>query len=196
VAIEDGDVATELYRRLEMLPFVLKDLYARILSKIPLEHRHQTFNYLQILVPSNSIPRGPSWLLGMVLAILPSKEALTSRILSMTETDMIAECTRTKKILQSKCRGLITLPIRRAQWCREEVLEKFCVGDICVHKSVQGYLFTKGKLASVRSRISPGLLEDKYEQRFVYVFRVLKVNYSVQRALNRFEVWKNETVSG
>lgn len=162
MAIEDGDDATELNRRLEQLPSELQVLYARILSKIPLQSRHQTFNFLQTLVSFKHIPWGHSNLLEMVLAIQPSKEALTSPILSMTETDRIAACIRIKKVLQSHCRGLITLPIRHAHWSREEVLNKFCAGYVSVHKTVEDYLFTNGNLASLCSGISSDLLEDMY----------------------------------
>jgi hypothetical protein len=198
MAIEDGDNATELNRRLEQLPSELQELYARILSKISLQSRHQTFNFLQALVSFKHIPWGHSNLLEMVLAIQPSKEALTSPILSMDETDRVAACIRTKKVLQSKCRGFITVPILHDNWSREEVLFKFCTGYVSVHKTVQDYLITNGSMASVWSGISLDLLEDKYEQLVAYLFRVLKSTYDVQKALRpitRRSIPKNADVS-
>jgi len=86
LAIEDGGDDAELNRKLEQLPSELEELFTRILWKIPLESRHQTFNFLQILVGFEPLDFShPSNLIGMALAIHPAQEALTSPALTMVK---------------------------------------------------------------------------------------------------------------
>jgi hypothetical protein len=180
LAIEAGDV-DELDNKLKQLPSDLEDLYARIVEKLPVSVRHHTFNHLQLLLPHDDLPAGPENLLGMTLGMQPRDEALKSQEITMTKKDKISSCVRINRVLRERCRGFINLPSLNSTWDEELVFKLFCLGEVSIHKTVQDYLFTDNRAERLCSEIDYNQLEDRYEQRGAYYFRLLRVDLHTQR---------------
>lgn len=185
IAIEAGDFEV-LDEKLNNLPSDLEDLYARIIDKIPVEIRHHTFNYLQLFIGADErenfmLEAGPSNIFGMTLAIQHPEEALTFSPTTMTDEDKISDCAKIKRILQDRCRGFINLP----SWSQDEPMKYFCQGQVSIHKTVLDYLFSGKKIQKFFSGIEPSLLQDKYVQRAAFYFRLLKLDLTTRKQVNR-----------
>lgn len=189
VSIEAGQIL-ELYQKLNDLPSDLQELYTRIIEKIPLEVRHHTHNHLQILMNGIGwVHTGPRNLLGMMLAMQPVENVLTDLPWALSEEEKVAGCITAKRLLQDRCRGLITLPSYSKGWTQDEMLKAFCKAEVSIHKTVQDYLFSKGSPKKVWSGIDPGLLLDPLQQHAAFAFRLIQVNSAMRKDAIPQSIW-------
>lgn len=171
-AIEAGDMtAQECF--LNEFPLGLEELYNRIICKIPKQYLHQTINYLQILRHTMCCN-----LLGMTVAVhLPNEPLLCSQEMSsLTDQSKIASCIATKRVLQSRCRGLVALPVLNHQWTFEqhgrEIMASFCMGEISIHRTVHEFIFAEERLAKFCAQMNAALLDDTEIQAVAFYFRL------------------------
>jgi len=171
-AIESGDAISQEGFSGE-LPSDLEELYNRILSKIPKQYLHQTVNYLRII--RKCLCRN---LLGMTVAVQAPNEPLL-RPLPMppvADQSKISKCITMKRLIQSRCRGLVTVPTLNPKWTFEqnskEIMASFCMGELSIHRTVHEFLFDKGRLDKLCAQIDAALLDDERAQKIAFHFRL------------------------
>ena len=171
-AIESGDAISQDGLSGE-LPSDLEELYNRILSKIPKQYLHQTVNYLRII--RKCLCRN---LLGMTVAVQAPNEPLL-RPLPMppvADQSKISKCITMKRLIQSRCRGLVTVPTLNPKWTFEqnskEIMASFCMGELSMHRTVHEFIFDKGRLDKLCTQIDAALLDDERAQNIAFRFRL------------------------
>ncbi|KUJ10384.1 uncharacterized protein LY89DRAFT_259688 [Mollisia scopiformis] len=183
----------ELYEKIKELPPELESLYASIIAKIPPRSRHHTYNYLQLQVSAGHGENAPHNLLGIMLASFPPEQVRTapSNIDRWSDDAKIVACHRTRRMLRDNCSGFVKLPHFNPSWSKEEQVNRFCCGEVYVHKSVKDYLFNKESFKKVWSGIDQKLLIHSHLQRVSFCFHLLKVDFVTRyQAVPR--IWRNE----
>lgn len=186
----------ELYEKIKELPPELEQLYISIISKIPPQSRHQTYNYLQSQIYGYGGSEGPDNLLAMTLASYPLNEIRRppSDADRWSAEQKITQCHRIKRILQDSCRGLINLPHYNPSWTEDEKINLFCRGEIHVHKTVKDYLFGfSAREPNPNEKVWSGIEKNRLLpfdlQRTSFFFHLLKVDSTTLKQAVPRVVW-------
>lgn len=171
IAIETGDIIAQ-ENFLNELPSDLEELYDRIICKIPKKYLHETIKYLRYIRHCSCHN-----LLGMTVAVQPPDELLTDQ-------SKYSKCMNMKRLLRSRCRGLVTLPTLNPKWTfkqhSKKIMTSFCMANLSIHRTVKEFIFCEERLAKLYTQMDTTLLDDEATQDIAYKLRLWRCDPLLQ----------------